>query len=111
MLRVELHDSSNTTMLRVEGRFVGAFAQDTRAMLLRCKLKSTLVVDLSEMTFVDAEGEEVLSWLAQIGVRFVATSCYPIDVCERLQLPILKRRMAIPRAHHEEGSSGPDRRL
>ena len=47
MLRVEVHDASNTTWLRVEGRFVGAFAEDTKAMVVRCKLPSHLVVDLS----------------------------------------------------------------
>jgi hypothetical protein len=71
MLRVEVHDASNTTWLQVEGRFVGAFAEDTKAMVVRCKLPSHLVVDLSEVTFVDAEGEEVLLWLACIGAQFV----------------------------------------
>ncbi len=34
MLGVEVHDASNTTWLRVEGRFVGAFAEDTKAMVV-----------------------------------------------------------------------------
>ena len=34
MLGVEVHDASNTTWLRVEGRFVGAFAEDTKALVV-----------------------------------------------------------------------------
>lgn len=91
MLRAELHDASNSIWLRVEGRFVGAFAEEARTLVVRCKLPWKLVVDLSEITFVDASGEEVLSWLGRIGAHFVANSCYALDVCERLHLSILKR--------------------
>ncbi len=92
MLRVEIHDASNATWLLVEGRFVGVFAEETRAMVTRCKLKSRLVVDLSDMTFADATGEELLLWLARIGAQFVGNSSYALDVCQRLNLPILRRR-------------------
>jgi hypothetical protein len=53
--------------MRVEGRFVGAFAKDARELVTRCRISMPLVVNLSEVTFVDAVGEEVLSWLARIG--------------------------------------------
>jgi len=90
MLRVEVRDVSGITWLQAEGRFVGAFAEDTKAMVLRSKVPSHLVVDLSEVTFVDAEGEAVLLWLAGIGAQFVAnSSSYSLDVCERLDLPML----------------------
>ena len=103
MLRVEDHDASSTTWLRVEGRFVGAFAEDTKAMMVRCKLPSHLVVDLSEVMFVDAEGEEVLLWLARIGAQFVANSCYSLDVCQRLHLPSFQESgSGCPRVRREE---------
>ena len=98
MLRVDVHDASDSTWLRVEGRFVGAFAEDTKTMMLRGKLPSHLVVDLSEMTFVDAEGEEVLLWLAGIGAQFVTDGSYSLDVCERLHLQMLNRSGSRPRA-------------
>lgn len=91
MLRVEIHDASNATWFLVEGRFVGVFAEESRTMIMRCKVKSKLVVDLSDMTFVDAAGEEVLQWLERIGAQFVGNSSYALDVCQRLHLPILRR--------------------
>ena len=92
MLRVEYQDVGNTVTMRVEGRFVGAFAKDARELVTRCKISIPLVVNLSEVTFVDAVGEEVLSWLARIGGEFVAENCYPLDVCERLHLPMARKR-------------------
>jgi hypothetical protein len=62
--------------------------------VMRCKIPLRLVVNLSEVTFVDAVGEEVLSWLARIGGEFVAENCYPLHVCERLNLPMARKRAA-----------------
>ena len=99
MLRVELHDASNSIWLRVEGRFVGAFAEEARTLVLHCKLPWKLVVDLSEITFVDVGGEQVLSWLGRIGAQFVANSCYSLDVCDRLHLPIKRNGFRRALAH------------
>jgi hypothetical protein len=92
MLRVEFQDVGETVTMRLEGRFVGPFAEDTRDLLTRCKVPLRLIVNLSEVTFVDAVGEEMLSWLARIGGEFIADNCYPLHVCERLRLPIAPRR-------------------
>jgi len=88
MLRVECHDIGDSVTMRLEGRFVGEFAKDARELVTRCKIPLRLVVNLSEVTFVDVMGEEVLLWLARIGGEFVAESCYPLHVCERLHLPM-----------------------
>jgi hypothetical protein len=96
MLRVEFQDVGNTVTMRPEGRFVGTFAKDTRDLVTRCKIPSRLVVNFSEVTFVDAVGEEVLLWLARIGGEFVAENCYPLHVCERLHF-----------AHGAETHQGP----
>ncbi len=99
MLRVEVQDVGNTVTMRLEGRFVGPFAKDTRDLVMRCKIPLRLIVNLSEVTFVDAIGEEALSWLARIGGEFVAENCYPLHVCERLHLPMApKCAGALPRA-------------
>jgi hypothetical protein len=78
--------------MRLEGRFVGLFAKDTRDLLTRRNIPPRLVVNLSEVTFVDAVGEEMLSWLARIGGQFIADNCYPLHVCERLHLPMASKR-------------------
>ena len=92
MLRVEFEDVGATVTMRLQGRFVGPFAKDTRDLVTHSKIPPRLVVNLSEVTFVDAAGEEILSWLARIGGEFVAETCYPLHVCERLHLPMAPKR-------------------
>jgi predicted pyridoxine 5'-phosphate oxidase superfamily flavin-nucleotide-binding protein len=89
MLRVELPNAANTLTIRIEGRFVGTFAEEVRMLMARCKIPWKLVVDVSEVTFVDSIGEQVLDWLGRIGGKFVAENSYPRDVCERLDLALV----------------------
>jgi hypothetical protein len=60
--------------------------EEVRQFLVKREVPSNLVVDLSEVTFVDARGEEALLWLNQNGARFRSNSAYSLDVCERLRL-------------------------
>ena len=84
MLRVEFQDVGNTVTMRLEGRFVGPFAKDTRDLLTRSKIPLRLVVNLSEVTFVDAIGEEMLSWLA---TNWRAVYCRQLLSPPRLRTP------------------------
>jgi anti-anti-sigma regulatory factor len=88
MLRVELRNATNTLTLRMEGRLVGTFAEEVRKLVARSNIPRKLVVDVSEVTFVDTVGEQVLAWLGRIGAEFVAESSYPRHVCEGLNLPL-----------------------
>jgi hypothetical protein len=86
MLRVEICDSAETLILRLEGRFTGEDAEHTRMVAARFAARAKVLVDLTEVVFVDAVGEEVLSFLGQFGAQFVAPNSYVLDVCERLNL-------------------------
>jgi len=86
MLRVEFQDVANAFTLRVQGRLAGIFAEEVRKLVGQQEMPRKLVVDLSDVTFVDTVGEQVLDWLGRIGAEFVADSSYPRDVCERLHL-------------------------
>ena len=87
MLRVEIRDSADTLILKLEGRFTGDDAVHTRTLATRLAAREMLV-DLTEVVFVDAVGEEVLSFLGQFGAEFVAPNSYVLDVCERLNLRV-----------------------
>ena len=84
MLRVELRGS----LLKLEGRFTGADAEHIRALMTPSYAGPSMVVDVTEVTFVDPVGEAVLSLLGRLGAEFVAETAYASDVCERLQLPL-----------------------
>ena len=86
MLRVEIHNCPHTLRLKLEGRITGDDAENTRTLITRCRDGVRLVVDLTEVTFIDSVGEEVLSFFGRFGAEFVAQTSYTLDICERLHL-------------------------
>jgi hypothetical protein len=89
MLRVEIRDSADTLILKLAGRFTGDDAEHTRTLTARFAARGKLLVDLTEVVFIDAAGEEVLSFLGQFGAKFAAPNSYVLDVCERLNLRVV----------------------
>jgi len=92
MLRVEMHDGDGKLIMRLYGRISGEYAEDIRNLLMRCNPEMRLVVDLTEVTFVDAAGEELLSLFGQQSGEFIAENVYAKSLCERLKLPIAHSR-------------------
>ena len=90
MLRVEMHDVDGTLIMRLYGRLTGEYAEHIRTLWTRCNPASRLVVDLTEVTFVDSAGEEVLSLIGRLPGEFIAENSYSKDLCERLQLPLAR---------------------
>src|SRR5690242_14560302 len=90
MLRVEMHDAVNAIVMKLEGRFIGDYAEYTRTLVTRCKTEMRLVVDLTEVTAVDSVGEEVLTFLGRLGAEFTADNVYAGYLCERLNLPVAR---------------------
>jgi len=106
MLRVEICDSAGTLILRLEGRFTGDDAEHTRTLGARFAARGRLFVDLTEVVFIDAVGEEVLSFLGQLGAEFVAPNSYALDVCERLNLRVVPNGSSYLNALGEPPANG-----
>jgi hypothetical protein len=92
MLRVETQELDSALICRLEGRFTGKGAEEVRTLVTRCDSKLELVVDLTDVMFIDAIGEEVLLFVKRLGAQFVAETSYSRDVCERLELPFVGKR-------------------
>ena len=92
MLRVGMQDSAKTLIVRLEGRLTGDSEEYARKLVTRCNTERELVVDLTEVTFVDSIGEEALSFFSRLGAKFVAEDVYMLDACERLHLPLARNR-------------------
>src|SRR5271165_334475 len=89
MLRVQKQELDGALICRLEARFTGKGAEEVRTLVTRCDSKVELVVDLTEVMFIDAIGEEVLMFVKRLGAQFVAETSYSRDVCERLELPLI----------------------
>ena len=88
MFRMEVCEMPDRINVRVEGRFVGDFAEHARLLIAKSEAPSGFVVDSSEVSHIDGVGEQVLIYFKEIGVRFTVDCLYPRDICERLQLPM-----------------------
>ncbi len=89
MLRVQTEELDGALICRLEGRFTGKGAEEVSTLVTRCDSKLELVVDLTDVMFIDAIGEEVLVFVKGLGAQFVAETSYSRDVCERLELPLI----------------------
>jgi hypothetical protein len=107
MLRVEIQDSADTVRLKFEGRFTGDDAQNTCTLTRRCFNGMALRVDITDVTFIDSTGEEVLSFFGRFGAEFVAETSYALDVCERLDLHLARSGASDP---NPSGASRPNAR-
>lgn len=90
MLRVETQKSDGTLICRLEGRFTGEGAEQVRSLVTRSDNKLQIVIDLTEIMFIDTIGEEVLSFLKKLKAQFIADTSYAQHVCERLNLPLVR---------------------
>jgi hypothetical protein len=90
MLRVITQESEGVFTCRLEGRFTGEGADHVRLLVTRYDSELELVVDLTEVMIIDAVGENVLLLIKKLGGEFVAETSYARDVCERLQLPLVR---------------------
>jgi hypothetical protein len=102
MLRVEVDDSTNTLGFKLQGRLVGEEAKNARTLMTRYRAGIRLVVDLSEVTFVDAVGEDLLSFFGRFGADFIAETSYSRYICERLHLHVA---VGEPSDDHTSGPS------
>jgi ABC-type transporter Mla MlaB component len=86
MLRAQLDQSSEGLALKLEGQLVSAWAVQVKAHVSRHFVANGLLVDMSDVTYVDSTGEQLLLWLRDLHSKFVAETCYARDICERLHL-------------------------
>ena len=95
MFRAELIQCGDESILKIEGRLVGDWADEVRALTTRAPFAKRLIVDLTEVTYVDALGEQLLTWLSSLGARFVAKGVYAAGICKRLSLALHKKAVLI----------------
>jgi len=76
MLRIYVHDQVPMTSFVLEGKLVGPWVQELETCwetaLVACPSR-TMLVDLADVSFIDAEGRALLARMRQKGVRLLST--------------------------------------
>ncbi len=83
-------------VLKMEGRLVADWAEEARLLVTKEVVPKSLLVDLTELSYIDHAGEQLLQWLASLGAKFLAGSVYTLSVCENLHLPLLQPAYSLP---------------
>ena len=83
MFRAEIQWLASGPTLKLEGRLVAEWAGQARCLLTMDVLPKGLIVDLTEVSYVDSVGEQLLKCLASVGAVFVAGSVYAFAVCDQ----------------------------
>lgn len=94
MFRAELDRLADGTLLKMEGRLVGEWADEAKSLVLRGPAPKGLIVDVTEVSYVDAAGEQVLTWFSSLGAKFIAKAVYAAAICKRLSLPLQNKPLA-----------------
>jgi anti-anti-sigma regulatory factor len=104
MFRAEIRWLENGPTLKMEGKLAGDWAEQARNLVTKDLVPKGLVVDLTEVSYVDSAGEQLLKWLASVGTVFVARSIYANAICERLHLSPVQKK--VERHKRQHGSCG-----
>ena len=97
MFRAEIYEFANGPTLTLEGRLVGEWAEQAKSLITNNSVSKGLIVDLTEVTYVDSVGEQVLNWFKSIGAAFIGKNIYVDGLCERLELPLQAKAPAPPK--------------
>jgi hypothetical protein len=86
MFRAEIQWLASGPTLKLEGKLVADWAEQARCLVTKDVLPKGLIVDLTEVSYIDSVGEQLLKWLASVGALFVAGNVYVTALCDRLGL-------------------------
>ena len=98
MLKITIHNSTNAATLNLEGRLAGPWVDELERSWRAVKDDSPdkpVIVDLSDVSFVDAEGRKLLSSIYEQGARLRTFGCMAKGVVDE-----------IVQTHSRRGSTG-----
>jgi len=90
MFRAEIRWLANGLTLKMDGKLAGEWAEQARRLITTELMAKGLIVDLTEVCYVDSAGEPLLTWLGSVGAVFVAGNVYTVAVCERFGLAAMQ---------------------
>ena len=87
MLKITIDNTIDAATLKLEGRLAGPWVGELERSWRAVKDDSRdkpVMVDLCEVTFVDAEGRKLLSWMYEQGARLRTFGCLAKGIVEEI---------------------------
>ncbi len=83
MLRITIHNEAAATRLQVEGKLAGPWVDELKKCWQSAR-RADLLVDLSALTWVDAEGKALLGEMHRQGARLTAVGLLAQAIVEEI---------------------------
>ena len=90
MLRITVHDSPQSLIIRLEGRLAGPWVRELETCWQSTQARRsnrTLRVDLTWLMFIDAAGRAVLAAMHHEGAELVAGDCMTKAIVAEITRP------------------------
>ncbi len=87
MLKITTEKNPEATKFKLEGKLAGPWVDELeRSWYATATGKGKrITVDLSEVTFIDAEGKKLLAWMYQQGAALQAAGCMTKCIVEEIE--------------------------
>jgi anti-anti-sigma regulatory factor len=87
MLRITVHNDGGATRLKIEGRLMGAWVRELEGCWRQAAAAQPpprILVELTDVSFVDEEGGELLKLMAASGVELIAVDVLMKAIVEEI---------------------------
>ena len=104
MLKITILEGKAEQKLKVEGKLAGPWVSELESAWSHLRQEGPthqIVVDLSDLTFIDATGEAALTTMVAAGARLIAKGVYCEYVADRLLRRVYKTQ---GRRHRRNGA-------
>ena len=94
MLKITTVTDRQSTTLQLEGRLAGAWVKELEKCCrsaVHTKTTRPLVIDLSAVTYIDAEGRDLLKKIYRAGAELVASGCLTSCVVKEITQGVRRR--------------------
>lgn len=94
MLRITHHTTGDDVVLKLEGSLAGPWVRELAACwheALSSEGHARLRVDLTDVSHVDAEGQDLMTLMYLAGARFVARGCVMPEILREISEQAVNR--------------------
>jgi hypothetical protein len=93
MLRITIHDKPRVTSFVIEGQLVGPWVKELEKCwesVLAAEPSSTMLVNLTAVTFIEYEGRELLTRMRRQGARLQSAGCLMNAIVAEIEAEVEK---------------------
>ena len=91
MIRITCKNETSATRLFLEGKLAGSCVDELDKCWQKSPSKQGLLVDLTDISFIDDHGKELLTNMLSHGTKLISTSLMTKSLIEEIQKTVNRR--------------------